>query len=221
LTSVDPNLSVWDNKSLNDCLGIVMLVDPIDDYEPGPGPGVSGIPDVANKVTIQNNLKGCNSVLEILAEAPLLEINSGLNDAWFNVETSGQGFFINVFPTIKQIFLGWFTYDTERPPEDVTAFLGEPGHRWLTAQGEYEENVAVLEAYITSGGVFDSEEPAPSSKPDGEIMIEFGTCNAGRITYDIPSIDRQGVVLVQRIVLDIVPLCYLLGNQTEDTSPEG
>jgi len=209
---------VRDNRSLNHCLGIVVLVDPIDDYESGPGPGASGIPDVADQVTILNNLEGCNSVLEVMGEAPLLEINSGLNDAWFNPDTSGQGFFIIVYPEIKEVFLSWFTYETERPPENVRSFLGEPGHRWLTAQGEYEENVAVLEIYITSGGVFDSEEPAPSSEPDGEIMLEFSTCNAGTVTYDIPSVDRQGVIPIERIVLDNVPLCYVLNSEAAEVA---
>ena len=207
------HVRVENNMSLNHCLGIVVLVDPIDDYEPGPGPGASGVPDVANQVTILNNLEGCNSVSDILGDAPLTEINSGLNDAWFNPDTSGQGFFIIVYPEIKEVFLSWFTYETERPPENVRSFLGEPGHRWLTAQGEYEENVAVLDVYITSGSVFDSPEPETVTEPDGEIMLEFSTCNAGTITYDIPSIDRQGVVPIERIVLDNVPLCYLLDNQ--------
>jgi hypothetical protein len=212
------HVRVENNMSLNHCLGIVVLVDPIDDYEPGPGPGASGVPDVANQVTILNNLEGCNSVSDILGDAPLTEINSGLNDAWFNPDTSGQGFFIIVFPEIKQIFLAWFTYDTERPPEDVTALLGEPGHRWLTAQGEYEENVAVLEIFIASGGVFDSPEPEPVTEPYGEIMLEFSTCNAGTVTYDIPSVDRQGVIPIERIVLDNVPLCYVLNSEAAEVA---
>ncbi len=212
------NLIVEDNRSLADCQGIITLIDPIDDFEPGPGPGISGIPDIGNQARIQDNLDGCNSVNEILGKVPLLEINAGLNDAWFNPETNGQGFFIIVFPEIEQIFMSWFTYDTERPPADVVANLGEPGHRWLTAQGEYEENAAELDVYITAGGVFDSEEPTPITKPEGEIMLKFNTCNAGTVTYDIPSIDRQGEVPIERITLDNVPLCYLLGNQTADAS---
>ena len=61
------------------------------------------------------------------------KITPGLDDAWFNKTTNGQGLLITVFPDIKQMFLAWFTFNVERPPEDVTAFLGEPGHRWLTA----------------------------------------------------------------------------------------
>ncbi|MDX1555108.1 MAG: hypothetical protein R3212_03685, partial [Xanthomonadales bacterium] len=63
------------------------------------------------------------------------QINAGLNDAWFNALTPGQGFFITVFPDIEMMFLAWFTYDTERPDPSVMADVGEPGHRWLTAFG--------------------------------------------------------------------------------------
>ena len=56
-------------------------------------------------------------------------MNAGLNDAWFYSVTKGQGFFINVFPDIEYVSLSWFTYDNERPPEDVTANLGDPGYR--------------------------------------------------------------------------------------------
>jgi hypothetical protein len=208
------------NQSLADCQPLVTLVDPIDQHAPGPGPGSAGIPDVADQVIILNNLEGCNSVLEILGEVALLEINAGLNDAWFSPDTDGQGFFIIVFPEIKQVFMAWFTYETERPPADVTAFLGEPGHRWLTAQGEYVENVAALDILKTSGGVFDSPEPEPVTEPYGEIMLEFSTCNAGTVTYDIPSVDRQGVIPIGRIVLDNVSLCYMLNSELADEAIE-
>ena len=207
-------LFVRHNTALADCHGLVTLVDPIDDFEPGPG--TAGTPDVESIVWIQHNRKGCNSVKEILAEVPLYEINAGLNDAWFNLETNGQGFFITVFPEIKQMFMAWFTYDTERPPVDATAILGEPGHRWLTAQGTYLDNIAELTLYVTTGGVFDSEEPTPGTEPYGEILIEFSTCNAGTVTYDIPSILQMGSIPIERITLDNVSLCYLLGYQSAD-----
>jgi hypothetical protein len=210
---------VENNPSLADCQGLVTLIDPIDDYEPGPGPGTAAIPDVTDDGYFENNLDGCNSIPEILAKGPLPEINAGLNDAWFNPDTDGQGFFFIVFPEIRQMFMAWFTYDTERPPVDVMAILGEPGHRWLTAQGGYEENVAQLDVFVTSGGVFDSEQPAPITEQDGEIMVEFDTCNSGVVTYDIPSINGQGVIPIERVVLDNVSTCYLLGKQAEAVSP--
>jgi hypothetical protein len=209
------SLAIEHNPTLADCQGMVTLVDPIDDFEPGPGPGFSGIPDIRDRARIQNNLRGCNSVNEILAKVPLIEINAGLNDAWFNLETDGQGFFVTVFPDIQMMFLAWFTYDTERPDEAIEATLGDPGHRWLTAFGPYADNEAILDIEITEGGVFDSPDPMPTQHLDGTITIEFPTCNAGTVTYDIPSIERQGVVPIERIALDNISLCYLLDSQAE------
>ena len=65
-----------------------------------------------------------------------IAINAGLNDAWYNPATNGQGFFINVFPDGQEMFLSWFTFDVERPDAGVPFELGDPGHRWLTALGQ-------------------------------------------------------------------------------------
>jgi peptidyl-prolyl cis-trans isomerase A (cyclophilin A) len=140
------------------------------------------------------------------------EINSGLNDAWSNAATRGQGFFVNVFPEIGKLFLAWFTYDTERPGDNASAVLGESGHRWLTAFGSYSGNSAQLDVEITRGGVFDSAVPAPSQVTDGTISLEFSDCENGTVTYDIPSINRQGVIPIKRIALDNVALCEQLAN---------
>jgi hypothetical protein len=143
---------------------------------------------------------------------PPIPINYGVTDAWFDPVTAGQGFLITVFPEIKRMFVAWFTYDTERPPEDVTAILAEPGHRWLTAQGPYEDDIANLTIFMTEGGVFDSANPAASTDPagDGTMTVIFEDCNSGSITYDITSIGRTGEVPIERIVLDKVPLCEQL-----------
>jgi len=217
LEFVGQDLLVSRNDSLADCTGLIRLIDPLDDGEPGPGPGNAGVPDVGNFVELSSNLDGCNSISQILASAPLLQINSGLNDTWRNPDTRGQGFFITVFPNLGQIFLGWFTYDTERPGEAVTAVIGEPGHRWLTAFGAYADNKAVLDIELTQGGVFDSSTPAPTQTLDGTIILEFSSCNAGTVTYDIPSIGQQGVIPIQRAALDNVPLCESLAAQLQQS----
>ena len=143
-------------------------------------------------------------------------INPGLNDAWFNPDTNGQGFLIVVYPQIEQIFLAWFTYDTVRPDDSVTAMLGEPGHRWLTAQGPYTGNKAVLDIVVSEGGIFDSATPAPIPRLDGTIVLEFDDCTAGTITYDIPSVDRQSVIPIERVTPDNVALCEALGAATAE-----
>jgi plastocyanin len=146
-------------------------------------------------------------VVEDAAPEPTFTINAGLNDSWFNPATAGQGFFITVFPDLQKMFLAWFTYETERPPPDVTAMLGEPGHRWITAFGPYDGDTANLDIEITQGGVFDSPAPAPTQGPGGTIIVTFTGCNAGEVMYDIPSIMRSGTVPIERIALDNVPAC--------------
>jgi len=143
------------------------------------------------------------------------QITNGLNDAWFNRVTAGQGLLITVFPDIKQMFLAWFTFDTERPPEDVTAFLGEPGHRWLTAQGPYEGDTATLTVFVTEGGVFDSAEPIATTDLDGDgtMTLEFADCENGLVNYHIASLDISGEFPIERISLDNVALCETLSGQ--------
>jgi len=143
-------------------------------------------------------------------------INAGMNDAWYNPSTNGQGFLIVVWEEIQVMFVAWFTYDIERPPEDVQAILGDPGHRWITAQGPYSGDTAMLDVYITSGGVFDSAQPpAGPAVKDGTMKVRFSGCNEGLISYDIPSVERSGDVPIERIVLDNVALCEALGQDAE------
>jgi hypothetical protein len=139
-------------------------------------------------------------------------INAGLNDAWYDPATAGQGFLITVFPDVHQMFVAWFTFDTERPLEDVGALLGDPGQRWLTAQGPYDGDTADLTVFVTGGGVFDSAMPAASTDPagDGTLTLEFADCTEGVVTYAITSLGISGEIPIQRISLDNVPLCELL-----------
>lgn len=142
------------------------------------------------------------------------QINAGLNDAWYNPDTNGQGFLVVVWEEIQVMFVAWFTYDLERPPEDVEAMLGDPGHRWLTAQGSYSGDTATLDIYVTRGGVFDSAEP-PVDPPvkDGTLQLKFTSCNEGLVSYNIPSVSRSGEIPIERIVTDNQALCEVLGGQ--------
>jgi hypothetical protein len=140
------------------------------------------------------------------------QINAGIADAWYNPATVGQGFLVTVFPDREEVFLAWFTYDTERPPEDVTANLGEPGHRWLTAQGPYIDDTAELTLFLTAGGVFDAANPASTTNQDGygTLTLQFDDCKSGLATYEIPSLKLSGEIPLQRIAEDGVALCESL-----------
>jgi hypothetical protein len=155
----------------------------------------------------------------VLGETPAATtpglITPGMNDAWFDPSTNGQGFFINVFPETGQMFVGWFTYDTERPPENQSAILGEPGHRWLTAQGPYEGDTAELTIYLTRGGRFDMEHPEAETEFSGygTMTIEFAGCNEALVSYEIPSLGLSGDIPIVRIAEDNVALCEALAGQ--------
>jgi hypothetical protein len=128
---------------------------------------------------------------------------------------AGQGFLISVFPDIQQVFVAWFTYDTERPSGEVEAMLGEPGHRWLTAQGPFSGNTARLTLFLTSGGVFDAAEPPASTDLNGagSLTIEFAGCNAALVTFDVTALSLTGAIPITRIANDNVALCELLADQ--------
>jgi len=157
-----------------------------------------------NAIVVRQNGAGSN-----------LQINAGLNDAWYNRATDGQGFLVVVYPVIKRMFVAWYTYDIERPPEDVTAQLGEPGHRWLTAQGPFDGDTATLTIFVTEGGVFDSPQPPATTDQagDGTMTIEFADCTEGLVTYDITSLGISGAIPIERITPDNVALCESLGSQ--------
>ena len=143
----------------------------------------------------------------------VFQINPGLNDAWYYKPTDGQGFFITVFPDLGYVSLAWFTYDTELPPEDASANLGDPGHRWLTALGPIDGDQAVMNITMTSGGIFDDPTEVDRTDPpgsDGTITLTFDSCSAGTIEYDIPSISRQGVIPIERVADDNIVICEAL-----------
>jgi len=217
LTSVGTRSVGWayvviiNNQALPQCTGISRLIDRWDEAEPGPGGSVH--PDVAGEVIINDNLAGCNSIQEILADIDVSRINAALNDAWFNPDTDGQGFFISIFPDLGLASLAWFTYDTELSAEGASANLGDAGHRWITALGPITGNQVLMEIEMTSGGVFDTATDIQRTDPpgsDGTILLIFTSCNSGTVEYDIPSIHRQGIVPIQRVAGDNIALCQAL-----------
>ena len=155
------------------------------------------------------------AISEFVEEEPFV-MNPGLNDAWYDPVTDGQGFFITVFPDMGTVLLAWFTYDTELPSMVAQSNLGDAGHRWLTALGTINGNTSVLNIDSTSGGLFDSNQEVTHT-PDGTITLTFDNCASGLVEYDIPSIDRRGSVPIQRVAGDNIALCEALQESEEST----
>jgi endonuclease I len=144
-------------------------------------------------------------------DCPVFQINAGLNDAWYNPETDGQGFFITVFPDLGIVLLAWFTYDTGLPPEDAKANLGDAGHRWFTAVGIIEGNQSIMDIEMTSNGIFD--EPSDvQRRQDGTIKLTFEDCESGVVEYHIPSINEINTFPIQRVAKDNTLLCKQLSQ---------
>ena len=137
-------------------------------------------------------------------------LNTGFSDAWFDPSLSGQGFSLVVFPSIQSLFLAMYTFDTERPNDDVRPKVGDAGHRWLTAFGPYADSVADLTIDVTTGGVLLQAEPRPVWSQGGSMTLRVINCRQIEIDYSITSIDQHGTLALQRVVEDRVELCESL-----------
>jgi len=145
---------------------------------------------------------------------PGFRINAGLNGSWFNPMTGGQGFFVDVFPQIEQVFFAWFTYDTVLPEADDTAIIGSSGHRWLTAQGTYSGDSTTMDVFLSSGGLFDDPRET-SIETFGSVTLTFSSCTQGSLEYEFPGPGLSGTVTMERVFVDQlnVALCDALDSE--------
>jgi len=151
----------------------------------------------------------------VVSPEPPFAINAGMNDAWYDPATSGQGFFATVFPDQGTLFLSWFTYDLARPEPGTPAVLGDPGHRWLTAQGPYAGATGQLEVNLSFGGVFDAADPPVADPvPYGTISVRWIDCQHAMLSYELPVAGR-GAVPLRRIAPDNGSLCEVLQDTAE------
>jgi hypothetical protein len=159
-------------------------------------------------VLVPDNEPQSGAFFYVFAPPAEFRLNTAMGGSWVNSTiVSNQGFLMEVFDNINQIFLAWFTYDLMRPDPSVTGEIGDPGHRWLTAFGPFEGNTAMLDIEWSTGGVFNSGEPATTQTVDGTVQLNFTDCMTGTVTYDLGASGDTGVFPIQRIALDSVPLC--------------
>lgn len=135
---------------------------------------------------------------------PNLPFRSGLGGAWYNPNTSGQGFGFDVDSSVNYIFGGWYTYS-------VNGGAGGNGlleQRWYTVQGGFTpgESTKQLSVYMNTGGRFDSP-PVTQGTPIGTATLSFQSCDTGRLDYQV-TVDgqnRSGTIPLSR--LGIEPYC--------------
>ena len=133
-----------------------------------------------------------------------VDINAGMDGAWFDPTTSGQGFFIDSHPDPAGgnfIFVSWFTYG-----EDTAS-----GQRWLTAQGSFEGSMAEIDVFETTGGSFDDPQ-APSTTQVGTMSLNFTDCSNALLTYSLPANNAEGEIAITRVVAGGQALCEELAG---------
>lgn len=134
------------------------------------------------------------SVVEELDASPDFNITEGLNGAWMDPSTPGQGVFVDVVAESGDFVLGWFTYGANGP-------TGHPGdeHAWMTAQGTFQGDTATLDVYLTTGGRFEDPMP-PSTSKIGQMTVMFTDCDHGAAQYRFDD-GRSGAFALARIAI--------------------
>ena len=137
-----------------------------------------------------------------------VDINRGMDGAWYEPETSGQGFFVDVHTNLEGsnfIFVSWFTYG------DDTA----SGQRWLTAQGEFSGSQASISVYETTGGSFD-DPVLVNTVEIGTMYIDFTDCSTAQLDYALTNDGLSGQIDLVRALPGSQALCENLSGEDAD-----
>ncbi len=133
-----------------------------------------------------------------------VDINAGMDGAWFDSDTPGQGFFIDAHPDPEGsnfIFVSWFTYGEQTAS----------GQRWLTAQGGFEGSTAEIDVWETTGGSFDDPQPVSRTKV-GTMSLDFTDCSNAQLTYSLPADASAGDIAITRVIPGGRALCEELAG---------
>ena len=128
-----------------------------------------------------------------------VDINAGMDGAWFDEKTAGQGYLIDAHPNPgggNFIFVAWFTYGNDTAT----------GQRWLTAQGNYEGSSAAIDVYETTGGSFDDPQEVSTDKV-GTMTIDFQDCSNALLTYSFTDEGLDNSVVISRTIPGTQALC--------------
>ena len=160
-------------------------------------------------IPLQRLIPGSDNVCEQQSgkaanTAEAVDINAGMDGAWVNTDTLGQGFFIDAHTTPAGgnfIFVAWFTYG------DDTA----SGQRWLTAQGDFAGSVAAIDVWETTGGRFDDPQAVNPEKV-GTMNLDFTDCSNAQLSYSLTDEDLAGDMELSRLIPGGQALCEELAG---------
>lgn len=163
--------------------------------------------DVTGSFPLSRVIPGSENVCLVSSGEPeaMINQNDAWDGAWYNADTSGQGFLIDSKSNAEGddfIFVAWFTYG------DTNA----SGQRWLTAQGPLADNQADIIIYEVSGGSFDDPTPVDPPEAIGAMNIEFTGCNSAQLSYDLTDEGLTGSMNIERVIPGTETLCESLGG---------
>jgi hypothetical protein len=144
----------------------------------------------------------CEQRTEVAIEA--VDINAGMDGAWFDSNTPGQGFFIDAHPDPvggNTVFVSWFNYGNNTVS----------GQRWLTAQGSFTGSVADIDVYETTGGNFNDPQ-VPDTSNVGTMSIDFSDCSNALLSYSLPADPAAGDIVITRVIPEGQALCEELSG---------
>lgn len=137
-----------------------------------------------------SGMTGTITVEEAQQEPEGMPANFGHTGSWFNPDTNGQGFSIEVVVRNgepAQVVVYWFTFSEAGGMAASGKDHAVDGHRWFIAVGDVPEqgNEVTLDVFISSDGQFDAAPPVPDQSPTGTATLLFESCTEGTLSYDI------------------------------------
>lgn len=117
--------------------------------------------------------------------AHAVAFQTGLNGTWWNPAQDGQGFVIHVIPEANQVFVAWFTYESDGGQQ-----------MWITGSGTLDAMPASLQLLRPAGGALNQTAPAPQMTAWGTATLSFDSCTQGTFSY---SGEVSGTIQIERL----------------------
>jgi plastocyanin len=119
---------------------------------------------------------------------PEFIVDANIGGTWLNPSTPGQGFLIEVIPTLQSMAIGWFTWSA------TTA----GAHDWLSGLGPIDGDSATISLQRSSGGLF-NDPTAVTTAGAGTATLRFTSCTEGTVTFERSDNGTSGSFPIQRL----------------------
>lgn len=124
-------------------------------------------------------------------------ITYGITGSWFDPDTDGQGFSIEIVPSQNVLVVYWFAYKAEETAKGTIAT-----QMWLQGSGEIVGDSATVPLQRPVNGLFDSSQP-PQFPQWGSATFTFSSCENGTVDYESDVDNVSGTIEIVRITPDV------------------